>query len=90
MIKKRFNITQGYKNIALYLEDNRIIYEVIGILEDNTLNKRYIYLEEVGNEDNQQLLEYKEYLDGKEEFNGIEGEEFDRVWNQFLKFNICR
>lgn len=88
--KERFNVTQGYKNITLYLDDNPINYEVIGILEDNELNKRYIYLSEIDNINNQQLLEYKEYLDGKEEFNGIEGEEFNRVWNQFLKFDICR
>lgn len=88
--KSRFYITEGYENIDLYLGDTLIHYKILGILQDIKLDKKYIYLVEVGDINNQQLLEYKKYLNGKEEFNGIEGKEYDRVWNTFLKFNVCK
>lgn len=84
-------ITTGYGDIKLYLNNSEIEYEVVGILYDKTEDKKYIYLSERNNTNNQQILEYKKHLDGSEEFNALPSEDkLDKVYEVFLKFNIIK
>lgn len=89
--RNRYQITTGYKGITLYLDDEKINYEIVGILRDIQENKKYIYLSEINNSNNQQLLEYIKHLDGSEEFPALPNEEtLDRIYEIFLKYNVCK
>ncbi|XZN14489.1 hypothetical protein ACSW9O_15595 (plasmid) [Clostridium perfringens] len=89
--KENFNITTGYKNIDLDLNDETIHYEVLGMLTDLRQNKKYIYLSEIGNLDNQQILEYEQNIKGEERFDGIEDKSvLEQVYSIFVKNNIFK
>lgn len=91
--KQRYVILKGYKNVVLYCEDTDedIEFEVVGLLHDSQDNKEYIYLSEVCNSDNQQLLGYKKDLSGRETYYPLESEEqLNLIYEIFLRYDIFK
>ncbi len=85
--KERYCITTGHKPVSLYSndEEREVYFEVQGMLTDNFSNKRYTYLVETANRDNQHILEYNKYVNGEVEYLPIDEELLDKVYNVFVE-----
>ena len=89
---ERYVVTTGYKNVTLYNNDTEeyVTFEVVGMLYDLEEDYKYIYLCEVGNSENQHILGYVKQLNGEVEYEGLEEDILDEVYEIFNKFNCYR
>lgn len=87
--KEKFTFTKSSDKVTLYQDDEEFIFDVKGYLiekqEDETL-RRYVYLVDVKDKDNQHLLEYSKFK-GEENYSSvIEGDDASRLEDLYEKF----
>ncbi|AMN31366.1 DUF1292 domain-containing protein [Clostridium perfringens] len=69
--------------------DKETIFYIVAELHDRLDGKKYIYLKEVGNDENEQLLEFKIKINGDIEYLSLETEErIDEIYNIYVKHNF--
>ena len=87
--KDRYFVTSGYEPVILYSNDEErdVYFEVVGILNDHFSNKRYIYLVESKNRDNQHILEYCKYVNGDVDYLPLDEDILDKIYNIFVQLD---
>ena len=92
--KEQFCFTKSTDTVTLYNEDEEFKFDVKGYLiekhEDGSLS-RYVYLVDIKDNDNQQLLQYYKFK-GEESYDSvIEGDDdsnLDRLYNKFIEMGL--
>lgn len=85
--KSRNYVTSGYKPVTLYSNDEErdVYFKVLGILTDHFSNKKYIYLVEQANPNNQHILEYCKYVNGDVDYLPLDEDVLDRIYHIFVQ-----
>lgn len=75
---------------TLFDNDNRrdVTFKTEGILYNLQLNKYYILLVDISNPNNQHLLEYKQLLNGNEDFGQLDKNTLDTIYEIFVNFGV--
>lgn len=91
--KEKFVFTKSSDIVTLYSRDEKFEFEVKGYLielNDNLL-RRYVYLVDIKNNDNQQLLEYLKFK-GEENYESViigdNTENLDRLYDKFIEMGL--
>lgn len=82
-------VTSGYPNKLLYIEEYGcdVEYEIVGIL--HTLNRgNYIYLRNVRNRNDEQLLGYEKDIRNNETYRALDEKELDEIYYIFLNLKV--
>lgn len=87
--KENTLVAKGFNNVVLYSNDeNRDVnFEVLGLLDSLDYKKKFIYLVEVTNRNNQHILEYVSYINGETEYTPVDEDTLDKVYNNFVKLD---
>ena len=87
--KERYCIVSNLPHLSLYSNDEErdVLFKVLGLLRDHYSNKNYIYLVESSNPNNQHILEQVEYVNGQCDYNPLDSDILDKVYDTFVRFN---
>ncbi|WP_338562830.1 hypothetical protein QJR60_05185 [Paraclostridium sordellii] len=92
--KSQFVFTKSSDTVTLYNEDEEFKFDVKGYLiekhEDDSLS-RYVYLVDINDSDNQQLLEYFKFK-GEESYDSVieddDSSNLDRLYEKFIEMGL--